>query len=257
MSRGKTAFGIAVLLAMVVSAFAVASASAKGTTAYTCVKDPEGDLLGAHCLTSGGGSEKYKHVAIKQDETTTTTATNANTAEETKAARKAILKGTLSGVTTQIECSEIHGEGSLENKVSGEEMYLTSGGRLHFTGCVVGIPAGKGCKISGETITTNEMESTSLGLEHSVKVGGMGGGAIAEIKIEGCTVSALNNTFPLTGSLIAIGPGATLTATHSEVTAQGTLKFGGLKAGADIAVTVKAHGKEGEETKPISVTTAP
>jgi hypothetical protein len=245
----NTALGIAAFFAVALSAFSVASASAESTTAYTCVKDAGGTFLGAHCLSTGSG-EKYKHVAFNTK--TTTTGTNANTAEETKAARSAILKGSLSGVVTEITCGELHGEGFLENKeTASKEMYIHLEGKLHFTNCVVKAPAGKGCKVKEETITTGELTGSSEGLSGELKVTPKEGSTFVSITIEGCSISALNNTFPLTGSFKAKSSGATLTTTHADITTQNTLKFGGTKAGFDLGLTLKAHEKEGQETNPI------
>lgn len=263
MSKRKTAIGIAVLFALALSAFSAASASAatSGTTAFTCVKDEKGSFFGEHCLTTGGGTVKYKHVAIKQDQKTTGTATNANTTEETKAARKSILKGVISGVVTEIQCPEVHGEGTFENKLSGEEHFATAEGRLHYTGCVVTAPAGKGCIVKAEggvegTITTENLLGTTT-KEMSAEIKPKEGTTFTTIRIEGCSVGALNNTFPVQGSLVAQINGATLTSTHAEITTQGTLKFAGQKAGLDGALTLKAHSEAGEETHPLTATTVP
>ncbi|HET7445573.1 MAG TPA: hypothetical protein VFJ57_13045 [Solirubrobacterales bacterium] len=255
MSRAKTAFGIAVLFVLALGAFGVGIASAQGTTGYTCVTDGNGTLKGDHCLTTGSGSPA-KHVEIKQDETTTTLATNSNTASETTAAQSATIKAALAGVTTEITCKEVSGEGSFENKSSGGEMYLHSEGKLHFAGCSVKLPAEKGCKVKGETLLTETITTTSLGQGDSVKVVPKNeSGKFAEVTIEGCSIAALNNTCPITGSFKAVGPGATLTTTHTQVTTENTLKFGGQKAGLEVSMTVNAHSNAGEETHPISVTT--
>ena len=127
MSRGKTVVGIAVLFALALSAFAAAGASANGTTAYTCVKDANGDVVGAHCLTSGGGGQ-YEHVEIKQEDKRTITAINANTAEGTTAAKSTKINSTVAGVATKSSCASVRGEGTLENKTTGKEMYFHSPG---------------------------------------------------------------------------------------------------------------------------------
>ena len=263
MSKRKTALGIAVLFALALSAFAApgASAATSGTTAFTCVKG-KGVLNGAHCLGTSGG--EYGHVAIKQDETTTGTATNEETAanaggESTKAAKSATLKGALAGVETELTCAEVHGEGTFENKLEGEVHYATAEGKLHYTKCEVKKP-NKKCKVKGETVTTEQLFGSTKGQGMAAKIEPKVGTKFADITIEGCEIESLNNTFPVSGSLVAQISGATLTATHAEITTQNTLKFGGVKAGLEGALTLKAHKvpKEGEgteETKPLSATT--
>ncbi|HET7444809.1 MAG TPA: hypothetical protein VFJ57_09145 [Solirubrobacterales bacterium] len=258
MSGPKTASGAAItaiVIALALSAFAVSNAAATGTTGYTCVKDAEGTLFGEHCLSSGSG-EKYKHVEIKPGEQTTIAAGNEKTASGTTASQSVTIGATVSGVSLQITCSKAEGGGTFENKQNaGGEMYLHSEGSVDFTGCVVKTPAEKGCKVSGETIKTFQMTTTSEGQGHGVMVKPVEGTTITNIKIEGCSIAALNNTFPLTGSVKAQGNGATLTTTEAQVTTDNTLKFGGNKAGLECAMTVRAHSNAGEETHPVSVTT--
>ncbi|HET7443601.1 MAG TPA: hypothetical protein VFJ57_02980 [Solirubrobacterales bacterium] len=252
----KAALGIAILAVLGLSALAASGATASGATTFTCVTDPSGTLIGDHCLTSGTG-EKSKHVAIEPNTTTTSTLTNANTAEETKAAKSATLKATLAGVNTEITCSEIHGEGTVENRTTGEEMFGHGELKIHFTGCEVKAPAGKGCKVPEGTITTNQLTSRTVGSGATGKISPKEGTTFTEIKLEGCSIAFLNNTFPVTGSLEAKTNGATITLTHAEATTQNTLKFGGQKAGIEFAVTTKAHSKAGEETHPLSYTATP
>ncbi|HET7443646.1 MAG TPA: hypothetical protein VFJ57_03215 [Solirubrobacterales bacterium] len=257
MSRAKSVLGIAVLCALALSAFGASSASAVGTTAHTCVKDSGGSLFGPHCLaTSSGNTEKFKHVEIPTDKTTTITGNNTNTAPETKGSRASILKGALAGVETAITCTEAGGSGWVENKTSEGEMYILAEGKIEYKGCTVTAPAGKGCNVAGGAVTTNQIVGTSLGQGMAIKISPKEeGGKFAEITIKECSIAALNNTFPVTGFLKAnTENGATLTSTHAEITGQNTLKFGGVKAGLDGALTIEGH-EAGEETHPLSSTT--
>jgi len=258
MSKYKTAVGVAVLCALALSAFAAASASAKGLTAYTCVLG-KGVLNGPHCLGTEGG--EYGHVKIEEE--TTGIATNAKTAENaahetTKAAQKSILKGTLSGVASEIECTGVEGSGTFNNKTTaGGEMFAHAEGTLTYTGCKMLKPAG--CAVAA-TLTTNKLTGTTEGIQtaeppHTAKIQPAGETPFIEIKTTGCTNEGLNQTYPVTGSLKAKITGATLTSTHADITTQNTLKFGGQKAGLDGALTLEAHSKAGEETHPLTVTT--
>ncbi|HET7445221.1 MAG TPA: hypothetical protein VFJ57_11230, partial [Solirubrobacterales bacterium] len=258
MSRARSVLGIAVLFALALSAFAASGASAKGTTAYTCVTGA-GTFLGDHCLTAGQGGSggESKHVAIEPNTTTTGTATNANTTSNTTAHRVSILKGVISGLASEIECTEVHGEGTFENRTEGETMYAHAEGKLHYTGCKVLAPAGKGCVVANEgTITTEQLTGRTEAEGHLIKITPKEGAKFATITLEKCTPASLNQAYPVEGSLKVVATGATLSSTHAEITTQGTLKFGGQKAGLEGALTLKAHSKAGEETNPLTVTTS-
>ncbi|HET7445571.1 MAG TPA: hypothetical protein VFJ57_13035, partial [Solirubrobacterales bacterium] len=259
MSRARSVLGIAVLFALALSAFAASSASASGATAFTCVSGGSA-FEGAHCL-SGPGAKSFKHETIPVETQTTGTATNANTAESTTAASSQTLKGTISGVKTAVTCPQVHGEGLFENKTTVKEtgeMFGHAEGKLHYTGCEVKEPAGKGCVVGNEaTITTEQLTGKTVGNGSTVKIEPKGETPFASIKIESCSIPALNNTFPVNGSVVVKTSGATLTANEEEVTKQTTLKFGGQNAGLEGALTLKAHSKAGEETQPLTVTATP
>ncbi|HET7444810.1 MAG TPA: hypothetical protein VFJ57_09150 [Solirubrobacterales bacterium] len=239
---------LGVLFALTLGALSAASAAATGTTAYTCVPEGNGAYFGGHCLATGSVPHDLKEIPVNT--LTTVTATNQDTASETTAARSETIKGTISGINTEITCNEEHGEGTLENKTVSGEMVVAGEVLWHFTICEVKAPAGKGCKVSGGTFTTSQLTSTTQGQGDGVKFAPKEGTKIADIKIEGCSVAALNNTFPLTGSFVAQTSGATQASTHVEVTTQNTLKLGGQKAGFEGAITTEGHSA-GEETHPI------
>jgi len=255
LGRHQTAASIAALCALALSAFAAASASAKGLTAVTCVKG-KGVLNGPHCLGTSGG--EYGHVALGEGIETTGITTNANTAAETTAARKSILKGTLSGVASEIECTGVTGSGTSSNKKNaGGKMYAHAEGTLTYTGCKMLKPAG--CTVAIE-LSTNKLTLTTSGIQtaeppHTALVKPAGETPFFELTLHNCTNEALNQTYPITGSLKMKISGATLTALHEDITKQNTLKFGGQKAGIDSALTMKAHSFAGEETQPVTFTT--
>ncbi|HET7444813.1 MAG TPA: hypothetical protein VFJ57_09165 [Solirubrobacterales bacterium] len=251
MSKRKSVLGIAVLCALALSAVVASSASASSATAYTCVQG-KGVLNGAHCLGTSGG--EYGHVEIKENEVTTGTATNANTASSTTAATTSILKGALAGVETELSCTETHGEGTFSNKTEGGEMLGHAEGKLHYTGCKVLKPVEKGCKVANEgTITTENLTGRTISTTQ-VEIKPVTGTKFTDIKIENCSIAALNNTFPVSGTLKASITGATLTSTHAQTTTDNTLKFGGVKAGLEGALTLKAHSQAGETTNALTVT---
>ena len=170
----------------------------------------------------------------------------AKTASETTAASVAKLKGALSGVVTEVQCTTVGGSGELTNSAAS----VSGTGTIEYTGCTVTLPAGKGCKVTGGAVTTKNLAATTSGQgKNEVKFTPNEGTEFASIPIEGCSNEALNNTFPVTGSLVATATGATLSTTHAGVTAQNTLKFGGVKAGLEGTITISM--KEGN---PITLT---
>jgi hypothetical protein len=87
-------------------------------------------------------------------------------------------------------------------------------------------------------VKTEELEATTVGQASNNLDFEMLGLRFANIEIRECTTNVLNNTFPVTGSLIANTSGATTTTNRVEIEAQNTLKFGGNKAGLGGAITI-------------------
>ncbi|HET7444262.1 MAG TPA: hypothetical protein VFJ57_06360 [Solirubrobacterales bacterium] len=242
------------LFALAFSAVAAANASASGATLFTCVKSASGDLFGPHCLKeNNGNSEKYAHQTFAAD--TTGTLNNANTASGTTAAQSAIWRTTLAGVNVEITCATVEGEGLFANKEEGGEMFGHAEVTLSFTACVVKAPAGKGCKVKGEAITTETITGKTLGSGEKFRLTPKNAeNRFFTFTLEGCSIAALNNSFPVTGSFEVNMNAATLFSTHTEVTTQATLKIGGQKGGFEGALTPKTHLNGTEVTKPLSVT---
>lgn len=89
------------------------------------------------------------------------------------------------------------------------------------------------------------MFATTKGLTNELEFTPASGAEFASITIASCSVSGLNNTFPVTGSIKGVTSGATATSTHPETTAQNTLKFAVQKAGLDGAITIKDSNGSG------------
>lgn len=256
----KSVLGICVLCALAFGAFAAANASAE-QKAWECKGAAgEKDFTDPHCkfhITPGEGS--FGHKEIKKEVKKAIVGTNGETAknkegEETKAAAVSKLLGALSGVVTEVQCSGLSGTGSMTNAAAS----VTGEGVLTYSGCTVTKPSGQGCEVEGGSIATENLEGTTVGqaankLKFSPKSPAT---KFATIPIKNCTTSSLNNKFPVTGSLIADVTGATSTTTHEGVTTQNTLKFGGVKAGLEGALTIKtAKEKEIEENEnPVTLT---
>jgi hypothetical protein len=241
MNGRKTVIGLAVLCALAISAFAASSASAN--TAFLCSKSAEvKDKVGAHCLDIPGTKE-WGHVKIEKNVKTTITGTNANTAEETKTARSSKLRGTAAGVETEVICTTVSGNGSMENKEEGATMWAEGTGTINYSGCSVSKPAGKGCVVTGGVVNTKELKATTKGLTNQLLFTPASGTEFASVTISSCSVAGLNNTFPVTGEIKGTTEGGTTTSTHTGTTEQNTLKFAGQKAGLDGAITIKEKEK--------------
>lgn len=246
MTRRGTAIGISTLVSLALLAFSVGSASAY-QTAVTCA--PGGTQFSdAHCTTAGSG---FGHVEISEGTSTPLAWTNERTTEETKGAAVWHQKWNFSGVAVSVTCTTVGANGSLTNKKNASnEMFMSGTATMTFSGCSVTEPAGKGCVITGTGFTTNTLAFTTEGqTAGSVKFSPNSGTTLWSVPISGCKSAILNNTFPVSGTFVLTGSGATLTASHVAITSQGTVKSGGDKVGLEGAFTVSM-----EEGNPISLT---
>lgn len=157
-----------------------------------------------------------------------------NPAVHTTSSAVSKLRGAVSRIETEVQCTIVEGLGKATNAAAS----VSGTGTLEYSGCTVTKPAGKGCVVSGGRVNTKKLAATTVGqAANTVRFTPFEGTEFASIKIESCSVGVLNNTFPVTGSLVATATGATLSTTHTGVTAQNTLEFGGVKAGLEGAIT--------------------
>jgi hypothetical protein len=228
-----------------------ASAPTPGTTAFTCTKEaPKKPFSDEHCLTRPGGTANtFGHVAIAEGTETAITGSNVKTASSTTAAFAPILSGKIAGIGVEIKCTSISSTGTLKNQLLGEEHHITGSGIIvTYTGCVVPQPAGNECEVVGGNITTNSLKATSSASGAIFEP--TSGTSFTNIVIDGCKNTALNGSFPVTGSVTAIPNGATLEVT--KATSESTLKFAGQTATLQQIETLRM--KEGS---PIVATKAP
>jgi hypothetical protein len=236
MSGRKSVIGLAALFALVLCAFAAANASA-AQRAWTCAPTGSG-YSDAHCVTATGTG--FSAVEIANGTATKITGTNAKTASGTTAAEVSKLKGTISGLETEVQCTGLNGSGELTNAAES----VSGTGTINYTTCTVTKPAGRECKVKNGTVTTNLLKATTVGqAANKLKFEPNTGTEFAKVPIEGC----LNNKppaaeYPVSGSLIANTSGATTTTTHAEITTQGTLTFGGNASGIEGALTISMEG---------------
>lgn len=228
----KLLSSLTLVILAVLSASAATGASAS-TTAYTCASTASGaQFSDAHCLTKSSGVG-YKHVVITG--LSGFSATDLNTSGETTAGTPVRIKGTVSGVETEISCTATSGSGLIGNSEKSGEMIVHMTGSLTYSFCSVNKPAGKSCK--APVSITLPFTATTEGQGAALKFTPVEGTEFVGITISGCTVAALNKTFPLSGTFTATPSGATVSTTHAGITGQGTLTFGGQVAGLQGSVT--------------------
>jgi hypothetical protein len=218
----KSVIGVAMVFALALCAFTAASAQAE-QRAWTCVHEA-GAFGEAHCVGSG---TEYKAVEIPnetpEEAGTAITATNEKTAPGTTASTVSKLKGTLSGLETEVQCTGLHGTGVLRNTATNV--------------------SGRECKVKNGTVTTNLLKAGTIATANKLEFKPNSGTEFAKVPIEGC----LNNKppaaeYPVSGSLVANTSGATTTTEHGAITTQGTLTFGGNAAGIEGALTISMEG---------------
>jgi len=237
MTGRRSIIGTFVLCALALCTFGAANASAGGRE-YMCEANTATNaeqFSDAHCTVEATGSGGYKHVEIPNGETQEFVVANANTAKGTTAPTPTLLASTVAGVAVEVECTKVTGEGSLTNSEKG-----TSGtGTVNYSGCAVTKPAGKGCVVTEGGFKTALLAVTTEGLgANEVQLGPKSGTEFTTVPISGCSMSGLNQKYAVSGKIIATAHGATLTTAHENITKQGTLNFGGSKAGLTGAVTV-------------------
>jgi hypothetical protein len=239
----RSVIGLAVLCALVVSAFSAAGASAE-QRAYTCTPEaPVKDYASAdqHCVTNIGSGGGRGHILISTAGTKVT-GTNEKTASGTTTHEPWKLKGALAGVITEIQCTHLSGTGNLTNAAAS----VTGEGVATFTECVVNKPSPV-CEIPGGTIPTENLTATTAGqAANTVRISPKAPATkFTAIPIKNCPMGVPpDGSYPVTGSLIAKTSGATLSTKHEDITTQNTLKFGGVKAGVVGAATISMEGGE-------------
>ena len=231
----RSVIGIAVLCALVVSAFAAATANAEQKAFLCSTSATTKEFKDEHCLNKGSGAENVRgHESVTG--TINITGTNAKTESSTAAASTAKLAGTISGIETEVQCTTVGGSGELTNAAAS----VTGNGTIEYTGCTVTKPAGRGCVVTGGAVTTKKLAATTVGqTAGNLKFSPFEGTQFAVIPIASCLEnSPPANSYPVTGSLIGTVTGATTSTTVEGVKGQGTLKFGGQVAGLGGAITI-------------------
>jgi hypothetical protein len=247
----RSIVGLSLLCALFFCAFAAQSASAAGTTAFTCA--PNGgakDFSDAHCdnpVTPGTGS--FGHVAITTE--TLVQLTNDKTAENTTNHTPFALTGELALAPAKITCTHANGEAKLINEEVGGVMQTKGqeGGFVNFTTCTVHEPLNCTVKepivAKGSSITKTNLGASGneMGLEFKPPAGST---VFTEITFEGASCGLKGKTFKVEGTAIATGRrGSTNAVTSSGATyeftnamTKSTLKLGGKPAEVSGILTI-------------------
>jgi hypothetical protein len=249
MSRRRAIVGVAVLCAFAACAFAVPSAFAQGTTAFTC-KQGAGllDFTDEHC-TSGAvpGTGKWGHQEIAAGKATEFTATNEKTTEGTKGSSEATVSATIKATKVHITCSLTHWEGTLTNEIGPPMKTNITNLKTTVSGCTIKEPATE-CTVAKKEIKFEPLIGTSQVETMSLQFTPKEGTTLAVITIEGCTLAG---SYKLTGTLGGTPEGATVSMTE----ASSKIELAGSKAVLTNKVTPRMKEEPFQETNPIVYTT--
>jgi hypothetical protein len=241
----KAAVGMALLCALVFTAFSASSASAiTGTTAFTCVAGSGAGFSDAHCTKAVAKEAKFVHVGFEG--TTKFHGTNAKTDPTTEKAESAILKTTLLGVEIEITCEKVFSHGSLTNKVNADKEHVIHANEVTilYTGCKYNKPSI--CKVKGGKIEVTKVTATSEKEGDNIRFKPEVGETFVTIESEGFGCPA---TAKVNGTVRAQVSGATLTFSEAGTTADKSLSFAGAAAGLEGKVTLNRVEKT-EESAP-------
>jgi hypothetical protein len=265
MNGRRAVIGLCMLCALVVSGLAAQTAAAAptGTTAYTCVAGGQSNAKfnSATCNeTSVGGG--FGHTAIGANDTTELSgnAVGATELKSTHAGVKLALRTSTIAAAPKELCKDAGGVEHLswmENKISGEEMFVKGEGCITYSNVEVVEPAGKGCEVTNsKMITTNLLKATTQGQGMFLKFEPASGAVFASFTITGCSVGSLNTTYNVEGSVKGLPKGTMTQFTETETTTQGTLTLGGQPAGIGGELELKGRVKNTSGAfTPLGVTT--
>jgi hypothetical protein len=269
MNGRRALVGLCMLCALLVSAFAAQSASAVGTTAYTCVKGGTGGTgvkyTTPHCRPKDESGE-YGHTAIANG---TTTELTVNGKDEKGNSITGFLVSTAFGATIELEGKSVTGTGQMTNSIEGGEMIASGVGAITYTNVSVVKPLN--CKVKTDGPANEELEDGVIHTEALKTTTKEQGDRLKFEPVTAPTVARFwlvtdkgppaspcplhTNTFTVTGSVTGVPNGATTEFTEADTTAQNTLKLNGAKAGLSGSYTIEGRANPGDPYKPLSVTT--
>lgn len=269
--------GLTLLCALIFLAASAQSAFAlQGTTAATCVaKAGAGEYSDAHC-TTGKANGGFEAPEVTENAETFFEGSNSSTKAGTIGAVPAVLKATVEGVATEVECSTSASTGGFKNKKGGEgQMFAESQAPIKlttitYTGCVVQQPkaAGEECTVNSPgkaagTIVTNQLsgitavEKVGAAEEMYVLVQGAGG-VFAELVFTAvagktCPAALTKKALQVTGEAKLEANGATLISPHPKIAS--SLKLGGFAASLTSSETMRMDREGGATQNPLFLKT--
>jgi hypothetical protein len=264
MNGRRSALGLCIASALIVSAFAAQSASAE-TTAFTCSENVTTKTWSDPHCTNTGGTKAFGHVAIAENKTTTITSEVGTSIETLR------LKAIIIGIPTELVTTTVTGSGSVHNATVGGKKQATGSGSKTYTNVTVAAPASKGCQVYTDNnkalgepgvIHTNGLKGATTE-EMGLRVEPAAGNVLTTFFISGCkgseALEGLNKTYEVTGSVVGEPNGGEIVFTHAKTTEQNTLKINGIKAGIEGSTTIKGKDPENpnELYKSLTATTPP
>jgi hypothetical protein len=265
MSGPRSIIGLALVGALLACAVSASSASAKGTTAFTCVAVAANrEFEDEHCAKGKvDANAGFKHEEIEVGTTTEVTATNNVTGAETS---PAVIHLNIAGFELIIDSEAVQATGSCRNETVGNEKI----GKEMQNHCkeVVTIftqlkttPESFKCEVLGGELRTNNMTVLTRetetgkgpGLNYTPEAGA--GTPFIEFKLGGAScVIGKEVTIKVTGNAVGVPSGSTVTFNEksttgvgaeglfigkapASVTGIGTVRMAG--AGNPIAITKK------------------
>ena len=232
MNRGKAIVWLSILTALCVGAFAAQGASAATTVGECTSSASTKDFSDAHCdngLTPGG---TFGHILFANGLETKVTATNANTAEETKASTPLTLEAKLAGVVFAITCGKVEATGTVKNNAGGTVTFGNA--TTNVTECEQkGPPECVGHPVTVARITSVQTEPMNLKISSTKKVGPTG---------EEITFHEENATVPGTEMGLKFAPPANQNLTQITVSCPFATTF--PMKGFTYATSARANGSK-------------
>ena len=139
------------------------------------------------------------------------------------------MTGKVAGAKITIECKKGNGEGWLENPEAGHVGIDYSENKL--TECSVSGTAFAGCKVQGSPTLKANTKLAEISSKASDKFAPHEGTNLVSFTLEGCTTTALNGTYPLTGEFYGTVNNSTSSVAFATLATSGELKFAGNGAG--------------------------
>lgn len=159
----------------------------------------------------------------------------------------AILKGTLAGIKIEIQCTEEHGTGWIENSATtGTGLGL---GTLHYLSCTFKKAPGKGCVVNNSLVLVKLFHGSlvlgTAGIDrYLARFTPDEGTVFTKLNVVSCENVSLDQEYPIEGSVQAFANNSTLTLQFTEESGS-FLTFGGNSATYTDEVTVEMLGGGG------------